>query len=376
MDYFWDACYAVGLTSNPSLASIPIFAKECQRDLQEYYEVSPETIAHGSFGYIRRVKPIPNPNGSEDGLPDQGVFDRWYASKTIPKSHLYDREFFRREVYNLNRCQRSGSHGKSGDNYHIVRLIDVLEDRYHVHIVTELCQGGELYDYILKEHRRTGRGLRGKALSPSSNHDDDDDELRCATIIFQILTAFRFLHEDARVCHRDMKASNFIFVQTPSFLPGSLNLRVIDFGLSKYVGKEPMNRPIDPAEVALWMAESEDAVCDDSSREFTPIDAAQVALRRAQSDDSDCDDESRSFSLKDSKKSKSNMATSTNCAHNDDDDHLYSKQYQYMTSDVGTPYYVAPEVLFDTDWNSSSDGKRRRGNNPKIDGSKLGGGFF
>ncbi|OEU15878.1 Pkinase-domain-containing protein [Fragilariopsis cylindrus CCMP1102] len=132
----------------------------------------------------------------------------------------------------------------SENNNYIIRLLDVIEDRKSIHIITELCEGGELYDYI-----------------DDSEHDqNNNEELRCATIIFQILTAFQFLHDDANIAHRDLKASNFVFVRKPSISISSLELRIIDFGLSKYKG-------------------------------------------------------------------------------------LYSKNYKYMTSEVGTPYYVAPEVL-------------------------------
>eukprot|EP00536_Pseudo-nitzschia_multiseries_P003748 jgi/Psemu1/302147/fgenesh1_kg.59_\ len=182
-----------------------------------------------------------------------------------------------------------------------------------------MCEGGELYDYIVREHGRTGRGLRGKALSPSSSHsdngdgkkdDDDDDELRCATIIFQVLTAFETIHEDARVCHRDLKASNFVFVQRPSFLPNSLNLRVIDFGLSKYVGKE----------------EEEEEHIGNPDRYLDEGDNGEgcsTALALAMDD----------------------ISKSSRGAQNEGDSSLYSNHCHYMTSEVGAPYYVAPEVL-------------------------------
>jgi len=289
MDYVWDALYDIGLTNNPSEASIPIFPERCQRDLYQHYQVDPEVIGQGSFAYIRRVKLLPKSGterkDSSTSSTDSTIYDRFNACKTIPKSKVYDRQLFLREVYNLSRCQSSfeNNHGIFPNNNHVIRLLDVIEDRSSVHIITELCEGGELYEYVTKEHNRTGRGLRGKALSPTSTYGDtihDGDETRCAIIICQILKAFRFLHENVAVCHRDVKASNFVFVQTPSYVSGSLDLRVIDFGLSKFVGN--------------WEKDMEhiDNVNSDENR--IPVQY---------------------------------------------------EDHRYMTSEVGTPYYVAPEVL-------------------------------
>jgi len=363
MDYVWDACYAIGLTSNPSLASVPVFPKDCQRNLYQYYEVFPEIIGQGSFGCVRRVKLLPIPNNNNDtsntsnssssvhngnavsgnandriDFASRGVlYDRYYACKTIPKSNLYDRKLFRREVYNLNRCQTTTATTTTTttttNSNCVIRLLDVIEDRSSIHIITEMCWGGELYDYVVKEHSRTGRGLRGKALSPYSSYsenddhnDDDDDELRCATIIFQILTSFKMIHERARVCHRDMKASNFVFVQKPSFLPNSLNLRVIDFGLSKYVGKDQEQ------ELKQEQTDNHDYDYDCKSKK----------------DVRDKDDSTEGFSTTLRTKDVSKTSINSESENDDDgngDDNLYSKHFRYMTSEVGAPYYVAPEVL-------------------------------
>lgn len=416
MDYVWDAFYDVGLTRSPSLASVPIFPKQCQRNLYQYYEVDPEIIGQGSFACIRRVKlrrqqqHVPNNcatgskgnNGDDDdgdGDDDSGndkiaaaspsddaaIHDRSYACKTILKSKLYDRELFLREVYNLNRCQSSNKN--NSNNNCVIRLLDVLEDRSSIHIVTELCEGGELFDYIVKEHDRASKGLRGKALSPSSSHGDgisDGDETRCAAIVYQILTAVVFLHEEASVCHRDLKASNFVFVQKPSFVSDtSLTLKVIDFGLSKFVGKcqeesgcrkngiqedtnngvkVPNGRKTDLDSTkskadgisnnesssshqafSIWGAIkasyfSETPVTHDCSTSDNDEVATEVATNMAESEDD-------TIPATQASTNATERMDDDECDSCDDERLLYSKYYRYMTSEVGTPYYVAPEVL-------------------------------
>jgi len=411
MDYVWDACYAAGLTSSPSVASIPIFPKQCQRDLHQYYEVDPRIIGRGSFALVHRVKlrRRPNHHPSEDhndnnsdnnqsalSVSNSALFDSYYACKTISKSKLYDRELFRQEIYNLNRCQTIASTTttintnrdavrQNNNHHHIIRLLDVLEDRSSVHIVTELCEGGELFDYIAKEHDRTGRGLRGKPLSPTSSHGDDDggDETRCARIVCQILIAFSFLHEEAAVCHRDLKASNFVFVTNPSFESDSLNLRVIDFGLSKFVRQSQQEEPVPKNdETVITSTPSSSAktfIVDLITRGFIQLvfwiwstikenyfptilaerARTKVAVKMPKSEEETDDESSRLLGnagkdhtrLEFTAEIHPTSATSTNVTEgaydtgDNCDEGLYSKHYRYMTSEVGTPYYVAPEVL-------------------------------
>jgi len=401
MDLFWDVL--AFLTGTPLLASTPVLPEHCQRDITQYYKVDEEIIGRGSFGYIRRVQLLHNTttdanissSSSGSGSDSRGEIryisdeiideakhkpaiinnlmeikddhennntsstkndnDRSsYACKTIPKSKLYDRELLRREVYNLNRCQKmmttttsstnNGSDNISSDNNnYIIRLLDVLEDRKSIHIITELCEGGELYDYIVEEHKRTGRGLRGKSLSSVSStindgkdandNDHDYDELRCATIILQILIAFQFLHDDANICHRDMKASNFVFVRKPSISITSLELRIIDFGLSKYVGKQQNNDDDDDninADIDI------DIDIDSNENDNNEIDNNKTNTATINIDSHSNDDVNND----------SNYSCDDGDNANDDDEgNMYSKHFRYMTSEVGTPYYVAPEVL-------------------------------
>jgi serine/threonine protein kinase len=38
----------------------------------------------------------------------------------------------------------------SMDHPNVLKLYEVYEDPTHIHLVTELCEGGELLDYILE----------------------------------------------------------------------------------------------------------------------------------------------------------------------------------------------------------------------------------
>mmetsp|Transcript_26104 Transcript_26104/g.41133 ORF Transcript_26104/g.41133 Transcript_26104/m.41133 type:complete len:388 (-) Transcript_26104:150-1313(-) len=97
----------------------------------------------------------------------------------------------------------------------IIRLADVHEDAEYVHLVTDLCEGGELFDRIIEKC-------------------DDDNGTACfsedeaAKIIYQILTAVSYMHTRG-VVHRDLKPENVLYETADEDSP----IKVIDFGLSR-----------------------------------------------------------------------------------------------------------------------------------------------
>ncbi|EAY07696.1 CAMK family protein kinase [Trichomonas vaginalis G3] len=97
----------------------------------------------------------------------------------------------------------------------ISHLFEVIESENEIYIVMEFAPNGTLLNYI-NEH------------GPLSEE--------CAAPIFaQVMLALRYLHEDAHVCHRDIKAENIMFDY-------KRNVRIIDFGLSNTPDAESVLR--------------------------------------------------------------------------------------------------------------------------------------
>ncbi|XP_052187381.1 calcium-dependent protein kinase 7-like isoform X3 [Diospyros lotus] len=89
----------------------------------------------------------------------------------------------------------------------IVSLKDTFEDNNAVHIVMELCEGGELLDQIVARAHYTERA----------------SALIMQTIVEVVQTCHRH-----SVMHRDLKPENFLFANKKEMAP----LKAIDFGLS------------------------------------------------------------------------------------------------------------------------------------------------
>ena len=100
------------------------------------------------------------------------------------------------------------------DHPNIIKLYEMYEDARKYYIVSELCTGGELFDYI------TANGQLSESLA--------------ADIMKQLLSAVSYCHGN-RIVHRDLKPENLLLDSVPK--EGQpLVIKVIDFGTSCLIG--------------------------------------------------------------------------------------------------------------------------------------------
>ncbi|KAF6169926.1 hypothetical protein GIB67_034318 [Kingdonia uniflora] len=126
-----------------------------------------------------------------------------FACKSIAKRKLTtdeDVEDVRREIQIM--------HHLSG-HPNVISITGAYEDAVAVHVVMELCAGGELFDRIIQ---------RG--------HYSERKAAELARIIVGVVEACHSLG----VMHRDLKPENFLFVNQEEDSP----LKTIDFGLSVF----------------------------------------------------------------------------------------------------------------------------------------------
>uniref|UniRef100_A0A452ZDZ6 Protein kinase domain-containing protein n=1 Tax=Aegilops tauschii subsp. strangulata TaxID=200361 RepID=A0A452ZDZ6_AEGTS len=89
----------------------------------------------------------------------------------------------------------------------VISLHDVYEDAHGVHLVLELCSGGELFDRIIGRERYS--------------------EFDAAAVVRQIAGGLKALHK-ANIIHRDLKPENCLFSDRKE----DSTLKIMDFGLS------------------------------------------------------------------------------------------------------------------------------------------------
>ncbi|KAM3258881.1 hypothetical protein ACQJBY_050569 [Aegilops geniculata] len=168
-------------------------------------------LGRGEFGVTRRC---------EDAATGEAL-----ACKTIRRKRLRraaDAEDVRREVDILRRM--SALEGAAGA---VVRLREACEDPEGVHLVMELCEGGELFDRIFARSHYTERAA--------------------AKIGRTIAHVVQLCHDNG-VMHRDLKPENFLFAGKEEDSP----LKAIDFGLSVYF--EPGERFTEVVGSGIYMA--------------------------------------------------------------------------------------------------------------------------
>ncbi|GAA0183931.1 non-receptor serine/threonine protein kinase [Lithospermum erythrorhizon] len=166
------------------------------------------------------------------------VSNQQLACKSISKRKLrtlIDIEDVRREVLIMQHLPV---------DFSVVRFKEVFEDENAVHLVMELCEGGELFDRIVARGHYTERAAAG--------------------VMRTIVEVVKMCHENG-VIHRDLKPENFLFANRKENSP----LKAIDFGLSiffkpgekfseivgspYYMAPEVLKRSYGP-EIDIWSA--------------------------------------------------------------------------------------------------------------------------
>ncbi|XP_022895308.1 calcium-dependent protein kinase 11-like [Olea europaea var. sylvestris] len=126
-----------------------------------------------------------------------------YACKSIPKRKLLCREDYDdvwREIQIMHHLS---------EHPHVVRIKGTYEDNVFVHLVMELCAGGELFDRIVQKGHYS--------------------EKKAAHLMKTIVGVVEACHS-LGVMHRDLKPENFLF-DTPD---EDAKLKATDFGLSVF----------------------------------------------------------------------------------------------------------------------------------------------
>jgi len=126
-----------------------------------------------------------------------------YACKSIPKRNFLSQEDYK-DVYREIPIMHHLS-----DRSNVIRIHGAYEDAHFVHIIMELCAGGDLFDRIVTKGHYSER--------------------KAAKLIKTIVGMVEGCYS-LGVMHRDLKPENFLFAGTSEDAP----LKAIDFGLSMF----------------------------------------------------------------------------------------------------------------------------------------------
>ena len=130
-----------------------------------------------------------------------------YACKVIDKRVIEDRfqgmmEQFYTEIEALKKLHHPS----------IIQLFNVYITEEKIFIVMEQMEGGELFDYVVQKGTLT--------------------EQEAASIVRKVTSALVYMHSN-NIVHRDLKPENLLLRRIPRISSESVDVKIIDFGLSK-----------------------------------------------------------------------------------------------------------------------------------------------
>jgi calcium-dependent protein kinase len=135
----------------------PVMITDALSDVRANYHIEAKELGHGHYGVVRKCM------HRESGA--------WYAIKSIRKSKVSKIEVLKREIEILKEVKHP----------HIIELTEVYEDERYLHLITEICSGGELFDRIIEKTQ--------SAEGHFSEHD-------AAALVRDILDAIRYCHDE------------------------------------------------------------------------------------------------------------------------------------------------------------------------------------
>lgn len=172
-------------------------------DVNQQYLLGSE-LGEGVAGTVRICTALGGKDGQSSALACKTVRKKTLTSATSVRQ-------LRREVRALR---------EAGDHPSVVALKDVLEDGENVHLIMELCQGGDLFDRI-KQWKRFSEGEASRVTQT-------------------ILSVLRNCHAKG-IAHRDVKPENILLKSWTS----NTDVKLVDFGQAEFftVGQK-MTKPV------------------------------------------------------------------------------------------------------------------------------------
>jgi len=162
-----------------------------------------KVIGHGAFSTVRSALRIRD--GKKVAIKSISKFDALRSRRLRrPKGSKHMDEW---EIMKLLR-----------DNPYVLTLYDVFETDEEIHLVTEFCRGGELFDAIKRKSTQRSSFRRGRF-----------SESQAARITNQILKALVELHA-LGIVHRDIKAENILLLNNDE---SDIQVKLCDFGLAR-----------------------------------------------------------------------------------------------------------------------------------------------
>ena len=89
----------------------------------------------------------------------------------------------------------------------VIQLYEIIETEKELYMIMEYCNGGELFDYIVKHTRLS--------------------EKQACKFYLELISGIEYIHQSG-VCHRDLKPENIL-------LDANYHIKICDLGEAKHI---------------------------------------------------------------------------------------------------------------------------------------------
>lgn len=265
----------------------------------------------------------------------------YIAVPAVPPKYLRwlrQRRAATKEIRNMMRI------GRHRNVVHLYEVLELIQDsKSTMFLILELVKGGELFDLISSKPAGSGSNRRS---------EDDNTETMMLKFFRELSSGIAYCHANG-IAHRDLKPENLLVHNEPN---GECTLKIADFGLSA-----TFNIHIAPNEI------------DGMSESYSPSRAAslsQMGYQEEQQQQQQQPDEFSSPILKPisvlgatalSYLTCGSIEQVSGCFPNETEQNQIPTPLRRMTSIVGSPHYVAPEIISQSDHDKSRNSKGASG---------------
>ena len=237
-----------------SLSSFPRHRRQDSNRRSATTSISPAGQFLAQWGKAEDKPPEPDDEGQE--IPDHSayiigrqigyggfsvvkeVFTMENEKKIVRAVKIVRRRLKDKDEHENERVQAQFEHEVSIWRFlkhrYILPLLEVYVTDFATFCITPLNKGGTLFD-LVRSRRKLISSERGL------------DAYLARRYIYQLGSAIRYLHEDARIVHRDIKLENCLLdMSDPRASVDGGNVLLCDFGIADFIHNENYNSPSSP----------------------------------------------------------------------------------------------------------------------------------